>query len=176
MSLSRQGEEVQSSLIKNLHPIGQKGVTDVYHGPLSVDEIIAEVAQFLAQNNLHNGAAYSEFLQTQGSIQRMGYYYTIELSDTSQFVLRDLEDDPQYFVHIHPARYSPQTFRTKPNTLKSCIFAHYLSLCRQTSPLAIEVINEARQHLDLSPLPEVPSAIEELLGVFTKEIEKFPLP
>lgn len=169
---AQRGEKVDQ-FMEDLYPIGRGGVTDVYQGPLSVSEIIGEVHTFLEERNAVDVESFSRFLESVGDIKRRGHYHTVELSDQSQFVLRLIDEDPDYFVHLHPARYSPQTFRTKPNTLKSAIFTNYLGRCRQVDPLDLEVINTARTFLELSVVPEVPSAMGELIEVFSREIETF---
>ena len=142
-----------------------KGISDIYVGDLTVDQIISEVFEFLKEKDIIEYEKYKEYLETYGDIKRRGYYTSIILSDDTKMILRLCEDRDK-FVHIHPARYSPNTFRVRTNTLNTAIFTRFIALCRGTSPYDIDTLNAARKKLELSPLPELPSAIRSLLEKF----------
>ena len=63
------------------------------------------------------------------------------------------------FVHVHPGRYSPNTFRVKANTIKTAILARALALHYKRTDYDIDLINEARIKLSLSPVNEKVSSI-----------------
>lgn len=142
-----------------------KGVVDVYEGDLTAREIENEVLQFLQQNQLLDFANYKLYLETHGQIKRKGHYSNFTLSDSSIMTLR-ISEDTARFVHIHPARYSPHTFRIKANTLKTVIIAYFMALSQTTSPYDIQLLNQAREKLELSPIPDIPAAISRLLNKF----------
>jgi len=81
------------------------------------------------------------------------------------------------FVHIHPGRYSPNTFRVKANTLKTAIVAEFLALCQDQSPYDIQVVNQARIRLQLSPVDDKISSIYqtiEKLNNFLRKLQNLP--
>lgn len=157
-----------------------EGLVDLYYGKLSVEQIEKEVFDFLQQNQLLTIEAYRQYLEKEGQIKRRGHYAYLTLSDTSIMTLRLLYDpsnpedgfvkvhDPRHFVHVHPARYSPNTFRVRANTLKTAIVAYFLALCRHIQPHSLELVNDARAKLQLAPIPEIPSAISEMLQYIEK--------
>ncbi len=136
------------------------GVVDVYEGYLTANNIKREVLAFMEQNQVVDFESYKKFIESQGKIKRRGHYLNLEFSDKSIFTLRMIED-PKMFVHIHPGRYSPNTFRVKANTLKTAIVTEFLALSRQQSPYNLDLVNEARRILELSPVDEKISSIYE---------------
>lgn len=139
-----------------------KGIVDVYTGELSPEQIKDEVGEFLSRENVGDAESYSQYLRSHGEIKRRGYYFCLTLSDKSVFTLR--EGDGDSFVHIHPARYSPHTFRVRVNSLKTALWAAIIAKRRNSTPFAAEIISEARDKLGLSPLgPNEPSAIYSIL-------------
>lgn len=169
-TLSKRGEEGEKEFLRELLVLGERGTADVYEGERRVEEISGDVEHFLRQEGLLDQASYLKYLESEGAEKRMGLYTVHTLSDESQFVFRYIDDGAKY-VHIHPARYSPRTFRIKVNTLKSALFSCFLSLAKD-APLGYEVVEEARAKLCLSPMPEVPSALQGMmdkLGQFHRE-------
>ncbi|BBM84710.1 hypothetical protein [Candidatus Uabimicrobium amorphum] len=140
---------------------GLDGVTDIYVGSLSPQEIENEVFQFIESQGVKDLESYRVYLETKGDIKRFGYYYQYTLSDKTIFTLRLIEDTK--YIHIHPARYSPNTFRIRGNTLKTIIITTFLAIRDQKSFSDLNVVNSAREKLGLSPLPEVPSKITSML-------------
>ncbi|OMP79002.1 hypothetical protein [[Flexibacter] sp. ATCC 35208] len=88
---------------------------DIYYGHLSQEGLFEEV---LSHIPVADEAAYLAWLQ--------GAYREIILSDTSKWIL--LEGNvPGQYIHIHPARYSPESMRVKATILKTaiaCIVVH----------------------------------------------------
>lgn len=157
---AKQGESFATLLDKLVESGG--GLIDIYAGKLSIDEIKAEVYDFLRKNNLLTAQSYNEHLEKQGDIKRRGYYMTLNLSDASEITLRKGEDE-QSFVHIHPSRHSPNTFRIRANTMKTAALAAFLGLCRDISPYTSSLLEEARKKLGLPPAGDNPSAIYNAL-------------
>ncbi|MCP4137166.1 MAG: hypothetical protein GY754_39725 [bacterium] len=155
-------------LLKELKSI--IGLVDIYYGDLSANAIEQEVLEFIKSNNLADIQVYRDYLEKFGECKRQGDYMCVTLSDTSLMVLR-LADNPYQFVHIHPARHSPHTFRIKSNTLKTVIVTHFLSICSKQSPYTIEILNNAREYLELPPILEIPTAIEGLLQKFEEQTQ-----
>ncbi|NUM34190.1 MAG: hypothetical protein HUU50_06580 [Candidatus Brocadiae bacterium] len=163
VAYSEKGEECQS-LKEKLLAAGE-GVMDIYEGKLGVEEIKKEVWAFLQKNQLCNFESYKNYLEKEGSIKRNGYYTNLELSDCSVVTMR-MGDTEDSFVHVHPGRHTPNTFRVKAKTFKTAAFATFLGLCRKTSPYNLAIINESRAHLELSPVTEGIDAIYFLLEKF----------
>ena len=156
--------ENSSELKEKLLQAGE-GVMDIYEGKLSVEEIKKEVWEFLQKNQLCNFESYKKYLEKEGSIKRNGYYTNLELSDLSIVTMRMGETEDS-FVHVHPGRHTPHTFRVKANTFKTAAFATFLGLCRNMSPYSLDLVNESRKNLDLSPVTEGIDAIYFLLEKF----------
>ncbi|SEW53576.1 hypothetical protein [Chitinophaga arvensicola] len=121
---------------------------DMYAGQLDVAAIFDEIRTQLKTAGVGTRAAYEAYL-LQG-----GGYATMALSDTSVWVLRLAADKPDY-IHLHPGRYSPHTFRVKASALKTALA--YLAASRNgglKGPL-LEDLNALRAGLRLSPLRSV---------------------
>lgn len=133
------------ALRRLLLPIGAAQL-DFYTGALSVACITSEVKAQLATAGLDSPAFYQSWLSTSRNHQ------LITLSDTSVWVLREGRQ-PEYWVHLHPARYGPFTHRLKANTLKTAI-----ALLIKNGAAAVEMppglaaVNNTRNALQLPPL------------------------
>lgn len=163
--MAQSGTTDEKIILEELIP--GEGVVDIYEGDLTAGEIEAEIYGFLQKNNLLERAAYQNYLETQGDCKRVGHYLAFTLSDTSVVTLRSegfyKTDDPHYFVHVHPARHSPHTFRVPTNRLKTALFAYFLALTQRQSPYDLALVNEARQKMDLSPIQQVEETISDLI-------------
>ena len=158
-----QGEKTLPQLLdklvnKGVHRGSYNGVIDVYFGSLLPEQIKAEVAIFLTEHGISDFEGYRQFLETHGQIKRRGYYTSFTLSDGTLMTLRIADDENQY-VHVHPGRYSPNTFRVKAYSLKTAILTLYLAKCRGSLINDISLINEARRYLDLPPVQDNAASI-----------------
>jgi hypothetical protein len=121
---------------------------DMYAGQLSTAVIFTEIREQLLQAGVHNRLDYEAFLA-----QRQ-HYATLVLSDTSRWILR-LAADKSSYIHLHPGRYSPHTFRVKAAALKTAL-AWWIA--RQHHLLTgdlLKDLNDLRSGLGLSPLRNV---------------------
>lgn len=120
----------------------------MYAGPLDMAAIFDEIRIQLKVAGADTRASYEAYL-VQG-----GGYATIVLSDTSVWILRFAANKPEY-VHLHPGRYSPHTFRVKAAALKTAL-AYWVSE-QQGLPKGnlLEDLNALRAGLKLSPLRSV---------------------
>lgn len=155
-----QGESALKKLVDELNLI--HGVTDIYNGPLSVQEIQSQIFDFLMRHELSDIKAYQSYLKQHGKIKRQGFYYHLTLSDTSIYLLR-VSKFPDQFVHVHPARFSPFTFRVRANTFKTSILSYALAANQNESPFDLKIINEARDQLRLSPIPKNSNVIDMMI-------------
>lgn len=164
------GEGGRDGLIEAILPLGASGMTDVYEGDLDVAAIEGEIATgYLEPRGLVDRASYLAHLESAGEIQRLGRYLVFGLSDGARFCLRGIDAEDGY-VHIHPARHGPATFRARPNTLKTAILTHFLAGVTGRSPTDVAVVNEARQWIDLSPVAAIPASIAGVLERFGRAL------
>ncbi len=133
-------------------------VMDIYKGSLTQETIFSEVTGYLETNHL---IARNDFMAWTGT----GYndFRIITLSDTSRWTLKYHNNETRY-VHIFPARSSPQSFRTKANTLKSAIL--YL-IAIGKDYITDDDLNAARALSGLSPIGNVADAeaVTEMIGI-----------
>lgn len=144
----------------NLLKIGGSQM-DFYKGDLSESQIFDEILRLLRGVQVETQNDFITWIAVENGFQ------TLILSDNSIWVLR-LSDKPQQFMHVHPARYSPQTVRVKAGTLKTCIALAVLDPDNQhLHDLAF--FNQIRvQVLGLSPIKKVEDM--NLLQLLLKEI------
>ena len=139
------GEEAVRALPRKLLLIGD-GLMDLYLGSHSPESIARETLEILEAEMITSPPAYSEWVVAAGG------YRTIELSDSSQWVLRWAPVAGRH-IHIHPARYSPHSVRVRANLLRSAIGTLVWAGLHRMDPLADATINQARVALlGLSPL------------------------
>ncbi|MDI3527752.1 MAG: hypothetical protein PWR03_1935 [Tenuifilum sp.] len=133
---------------------------DFYIGPLTVNQIAFEVISILAKEKVNSLSEYKSWL---GFPKKK--YKCVNLSDYSTWVLR-LGNSSEFFIHIHPGRYSAFTVRFRPNTLKVAIAIRYL-IGFETEIVDLREINLARQILGLSPLGALKSnsAINKMVSI-----------
>ncbi|MFY0254284.1 hypothetical protein ACDQ55_10060 [Chitinophaga sp. 30R24] len=79
-------------------------------------------------------------------------YATLTLSDASRWILR-LATGKTVYIHLHPGRYSPHTFRVKAAALKTALIYCWAIRKEHLLPEDKTVyINQLRAHLQLPPL------------------------
>lgn len=130
----------------NLSKLGDS-LMDLYTGSLSVDLIFKEALAFLREEGITSEEDYRAFLE------RHQGYATFQLSDTSKWVFL-WGNEPERYVHIHPARYSPYTIRVKSATLKTAVMLKI----RKVKQLDTDAINTARKSMGLSPIKSMEKA------------------
>jgi hypothetical protein len=113
--LSAGGPAALSQLPANLLAIGGSQM-DLYLGPLSPAAIAGALIDHLAAADRLHPDRYRAALADSGG------YLVVDLADRSSWVLR-WGDQPGRYVHIHPARYAPQTLRVRAPVLKTALAA-----------------------------------------------------
>jgi hypothetical protein len=117
---------------------------DLYYGKLSVKMIIKEVFVFAQENGLLSPVNLENWLYPHT-------YRKIKLSDSSEWIIKQSFDASRY-LHIHPAKYSPYSFRVRATTLKT-VAAFMLLNDNQNADFSLKVINTIRtEKLGLSPI------------------------
>jgi hypothetical protein len=117
---------------------------DIYTGNLTVTKVQEEIMSVF--ENIHINKR-EDFIKWLGGVE----YKKITLSDSSVWVVK-LSVDVENFIHLHPGKKSPFTFRVRGSTLKTvvafCITGEKLVKTDQ-----LEKVNHIRtQWLNLSPV------------------------
>jgi hypothetical protein len=130
----------------NLSKLGDS-LMDLYTGVLSLDTIFKESLAFLIGEGITSEEDYRVFLE------RHQGYATFSLSDTSKWVFL-WGNEPERYVHIHPARHSPYTIRIKSATLKTAVMLKI----RNVEYLTTDSINAVRKSIGFSPIKSMEKA------------------
>jgi hypothetical protein len=146
-----------NKITKDLKHTGTS-VMDIYTGPLSVNEILLEVKEFVEHKKI---SAIDPFSLWTGKMLKD--FKITTLSDGSIWTLK-YNDNIQRFVHVFPARYSQHTLRAKSNTLKSAVL--YLILIGKDLVTGDD-LNKVRPLLGLSPVKDSidSEAITEMIEI-----------
>jgi hypothetical protein len=81
-----------------------------------------------------------------------GYRLLTLLEDDSRWVLRYASGEERY-VHVHPARWAPQTRRVRANVLKTAVLALADAGLRGGDPADLKRVNAVRhRYLGLAPM------------------------
>jgi hypothetical protein len=142
-------------VVREIKHIGGS-VMDVYSGNLSLEKISRQVMDFILAEGV---AERDKFLKWVGPLPDSNK--TVALSDRSEWIIKYFENERRY-IHFFPARYSPQAFRVKANTLKSAIL--YVIFIGKDF-ITEEDVNTARAMAGLSPVKDIydSEAISEMI-------------
>lgn len=133
------------NLLSEITAIGNAQL-DLYIGKLHPEEIANSLLKILNTKGIKDAYTYKRCLN------RNNGYMTIRIGDGSEWVLRRSNSAEKY-IHIHPARCSPETVRLSAATLKSAIVIHAWQSIHKEKELSLSTINEIRgKYLGLSPL------------------------
>jgi hypothetical protein len=141
---------------------------DLYTGTLTPVAIAERVLVLLRAENRLAVEAYRAWLQESG-----GYGVLTFAEDGSRWVLR-LGDENDRYLHVHPARWAPQTRRVRANVLKTAVMVLAHVAIHGGDPLDVALVNAIRrQYLGLSPMREVVG--EQGLSVVIELLRSAPL-
>lgn len=124
---------------------------DFYIGELPVNTIVSEVNKYFMDMGIASVGNFKHWLGLPETT-----FKNIYLSDGSRWVMR-LGQNDEFYIHIHPGRYSPLTVRCKPTTLKAAIAYRYLFGFNEDS-FEIVKVNRARRLAGLPPIESLNSA------------------
>ena len=141
-------DKIKREVIPLLRHLGTS-VADIYTGALDLDEIIKEI-NLLRENE--NVMTKKSFLEWIGKTNKG--YRKCSLSDSSQWVIKYLDDNDRYF-HIFPGRNLDCTIRSRGNTLKTAIL---FDILYDKGDILLADLNSVRKMLGLSPLRSIESA------------------
>jgi hypothetical protein len=133
-------------LAENLVVMGT-ALMDLYLGDLSPRAIGEGVLALLRRDDRVALAPYRAWIGEGGG------YRTLTLpEDGSQWVLR-LGDEADRYIHVHPARWVPNTCRVKANVLKTAVMVLAYTAVHGGDPLDVALVNRVRRdYLELAPL------------------------
>jgi hypothetical protein len=142
----RAGDAALPGLAGQLVVVGTE-LMDLYVGRFTPAEIGAKLLAALTAADLLPLERYRTWLLSGG-----GYQVLTFAEDTSRWVLRLGEADGCY-VHVHPARWAPQTLRVRANVLKTAVMVLAYAGVHQGDPKNVALINAVRgTYLGLSPI------------------------
>jgi hypothetical protein len=132
---------------------------DLYIGKLTPAEIAARVLDALQTDNRLSLDAYRAWLQANGG------YGVLTFEDASRWVLR-LGDEADRYVHVHPARWAPQTLRVRANVLKTAVLVRAYVGVHGGDSLKLALLNDVRSRfLGLSPLGKLAAGDQGIAAV-----------
>jgi hypothetical protein len=114
---------------------------DLYTGELTPGMIALQIIKLLQENGNYKKDQYLNYIGVQSTD-----YQTLQISDTSVWVLRLGEQEERY-IHMHPGRYSPQTIRVKANTLKTAIALSIWIKVYDHRELTLALLNLVRKEI-----------------------------
>lgn len=135
---------------------------DLYCGELSPHSIGQEILGQLKESGVETETDFISFLANKQG------YQNLTISDGSTWTLLR-GDDPERYVHIHPARYARHCIRVKAGALKTAI----LMLRHDLTPTCeTERVNALRKSIGLSPIKhlQVSEGIGRIWEVLTGPI------
>jgi hypothetical protein len=152
-ALRRQIEGMASAGAPALKPLAGELVVigtelmDLYVGTLAPAEIAGKVLETSHADQRLPVDAYRAWLTANG-----GYQLLTFAEDASRWVLRQGDPTGRY-VHVHPARWAPQTLRVRANVLKTAVMVLGYVAVFGGDPLDVALINDVRkQYLGFSPI------------------------
>jgi hypothetical protein len=138
------GEDGLRALADRLVVLGTE-LMDLYTGAFTPVELADRIVALLRADARLERAAYRSWVQESG-----GYTVVPLAEDGSRWVLRAGEEGERY-VHIHPARWAPQTRRVRANVLKTAVMALAYATAYGADPLDVRLVNTVRaKYLGLS--------------------------
>jgi hypothetical protein len=133
----RSGAAALPELAERLVVIGTE-LMDLYTGAFTPAEIADKVVAALRADGRLDPEAYRAWLRESG-----GYAVLTLAEDASRWVLRGGEEGERH-VHIHPARWAPQTRRVRANVLKTAVMVLAYSGAHGGEPLDVRLVNKVR--------------------------------
>lgn len=121
--------------------------TDIYTGAMCPGAIGHAVISILKSNHVFRAADFTRWLATKNG------YRQITLEDGSEWIVRKSEE-PDRYIHLHPARTGPLIIRFKGSTLKTVYQLKAQLPDFQATP-TLEMVNRVRLQIGLSPVKKL---------------------
>jgi hypothetical protein len=135
-------ENLKNILIENIRLVNSNYV-DVYTGKFQPGEIIGHIERKLEKMNITNREQFALWLGRRD-------YRNITLPDGSGWVLRE-GNEPEYDMHLHPARTGPHLLRVQGNWWKTAV-AIRLFYPEKNDPDPVLVNRVRKEVLNISPV------------------------
>ena len=117
---------------------------DMYAGNLSISMLFEET---LSQIPSKNAPEFREWINSNNG------YRMLQLSDQSEWIVRYATEKPLQFIHLHPGRYSPNTFRVSATILKTAVLTVAALQYDVIDEINTSTINHLRsKYLSQSPI------------------------
>jgi len=151
-------------LAEQLVVVGNR-LMDFYVGPLWPGEIARAVTAKLDAMGVLEPSAFQPWVESAGG------YQMLELdADGSMWALRHGHAGERY-VHVHPARWAPLTYRVRANVVKTAIMAMAHAGVHGGDPSDVVVVNDARRlYLGLSAVEAID--VTEGIGLLIDAMKK----
>jgi hypothetical protein len=120
---------------------------DIYTGTLPPESIGEEVIETLRSKQVLHENDFTHWVSSKSG------YRQIKLKDGSEWIVRR-SDDPERYVHVHPARTGPFSVRFKGSTLKTIYMLKACSAKSQDPP-SLEEVNRIRSAISFSPIKQL---------------------
>lgn len=133
-------------MINLLDPICNNYI-DIYTGTMTPEAIGSAVISILKSNQTLQTDDFTRWVATKNG------YRQIRLEDRSEWIVRK-GNEPDRYIHIHPARTSPFTIRFKGSTLKT-VYQLKTSFNDSQKILSLEKVNRIRMQIGLSPVKKL---------------------
>lgn len=137
-------------LLQTIRTLGSSKM-DLYTGNLSVSNLLYETIDIIPVDDL---ISFKEWIYERND------YQTICLSDGSEWILRYAENSKK-FIHLHPGRYVPHTFRVNANVIKTAVLTVFSFNNGLIKNLNTQSVNEVRRsYLNLSPIKDLDKSLQ----------------
>lgn len=138
--LTRRKETIENIKVLNSNYL------DIYTGVLTPEQLTRDIGEKLKESKINDKSSFSAWIGRNG-------FKLVTLSDHSGWVLREGTEEECY-IHLHPARNTPQVIRIHGNSWKSVVVTRMFNPGMADTDLS--AINEVREkHLNLSPLKNI---------------------
>lgn len=117
---------------------------DIYTGTMTPKSIGNSVISILKSKQALDADDFSRWVNTKSG------YRKIVLKDQSEWIVRK-GNEPERYIHLHPARLGPFTMRFKGSTLKT---VYLLKISTPEIP-SLKKVNDNRNQIGLSPVKKL---------------------
>ncbi len=112
---------------------------DLYTGKMSPEEIVHDLTTTLKGFKAYEFDSYTRWIESSTQL-----FWQLSVSDDSEWTLRK-GDSEDFYIHIHPARYSKHTQRFKANPLRTALATLIMANMRHEKP-GLQLMNEVRRN------------------------------
>ncbi len=112
---------------------------DLYTGSMPPEEIASDLTDTLKGFRAYSPDSYYRWIESSPQL-----FWQLSISDHSEWTMRK-GDSEEFYIHIHPARYSKHTRRLKSNPLRTGLATLILANMRNEKP-GLALMNEVRRN------------------------------